>query len=78
MAVYTFTGMIQLEAFYSCGTRQLLESMLLTAAHPEPLDGPQTTIGAAKSMPLEAFECPSAPEDLWRSLGSWELSNGEE
>ena len=77
-AMYAFTSTIQLEAFYGCGTQLLLESLLLTAACPEPLDGPQTTVGPAKSMPQDAFESPFAPQDLSRSAGSWELSNGEE
>jgi hypothetical protein len=41
-AMYAFTSTIQLEAFYGCGTQLLLESLLLTAARPEPPDGPQT------------------------------------
>ena len=67
-----------LKAFYSCGTQLLLESLLLTAARPEPPDGPLTAIGAAASMPQDGFESPFAPQDLSRSAGSWKLSNGEE
>ena len=50
-AMYAFTSTIQLEAFYGCGTQLLLESLLRTAARPEPPDGPLTAIGAAASMP---------------------------
>ena len=50
-AMYAFTSMVQLEAFYGCGTQLLLESLLRTAARPEPLDGPLTAIGAVASMP---------------------------
>jgi hypothetical protein len=77
-AMYAFTSTVQLEAFYGCGTQLLLESLLRTAARPEPPDGPLTAIGAAASMPQDGFESPFAPQDLSRSAGSWELSNGEE
>ena len=77
-AMYTFTSTIQLEAFYDCGTQLLLESLLLTAARSELPDGPHTAIGREDSMPQDAFESPFAREDLSRSAGSWELSNGEE
>ena len=50
-AMYAFTSTVQLEAFYSCGTQQLLESLLRTAARPEPPNGPLTAIGAVTSMP---------------------------
>ena len=69
-AMYAFTSTVQLEAFYGCGTQLHLESLLLTAARPEPPDGPQTTVGPAKSMPQDAFESPFAPQDLSRSAGS--------
>ena len=59
--MYAFTSTIQLEAFYGCGTQLLLESLLLTAARPEPLDGPLTAIGRVDSMPQDAFESPFAP-----------------
>ena len=75
--MYTFTSTVQLEAFYSCGTKLLLESLLRTAARPKPPDGPLTAIGAGMSMPLHAFESPFALKDLSRSSGSWELSDGE-
>ena len=77
-AMYTFTSTVQLEAFYGCGTQLLLESLLRTAARSEPPDGPLTAIGAAAPMPQDGFESPFAPQDLSRSAGSWELSNGEE
>ena len=76
--MYAFTSTIQLGAFYGCGTQLLLKSLLLTAARPEPPDGPLTAIGAMASMPQDAFESVFAPQDLSRSAGSWELSNGEE
>ena len=76
--MYAFTSTIQLEAFYGCGTQLLLKSLLLTAARPEPPDGPLTAIGRGDSMPQDGFESPFAPQDLSRSAGSWELSNGEE
>ena len=66
------------KVFYSCGTQQLLESLLRTAVRREPPDGPLTTIGPVKSMPQNAFESPFELQDLSRSAGSWELSNGEE
>ena len=69
-AMYAFTSTVQLEAFYGCGTQLHLESLLLTAARPEPPDGPQTTVGPVKSMPQDAFESPFAPQDLSRSAGS--------
>ena len=56
IAMYTFASTIQLEAFYSCGTQQLLESLLRTAARPEPPDGPLTTFGPGMSMPQDVFE----------------------
>ena len=68
-AMYAFTSTV-LEAFYGCGTQLFLESLLLTAARPEPPNGPQTTVGPAKSMPQDAFESPFAPQDLSRSAGS--------
>ena len=80
LARYAFTSTIELDVFYDCDTHMHLESLLLTAARLEPLDGSHTTIGGAESMPHDAFESRRvAPEeDLSRLAGSWELSNGEE
>ena len=73
--MYAFTSTIQLEAFYGCGTQLLLESLLLTAARPEPPDGPLTAMGRGDSMPQDAFESACAPQDLSRSAGSWRHGN---
>ena len=75
-----FTSTIQLEAFYSCRTQQLLESLVRTGARDEPPYGALTTIGAGMSLIQDAFESAFEPQDLSRSAGLhvWELGNGEE
>ena len=73
--MYAFTSTIQLETFYGCGTQLLLESLLLTAARPEPSNGPQTTIRRRDSMPQDGFESPFAPQVPRTSRGQLDHGN---